>query len=416
MAPLGALRKSGTVERSARRGGGRRPVAAAAIMLCCAVLLATLALLAGPVPPALADDELQLQDVMDGDVPGLTAVVNGTNGAYYGDCLRVTFKNDTTDTLRVRVPIGLRLAPANAAVQRMLTVGGEVIVVPPGGSVAPIKAFCGQEHNHAPGGGDSFWPDGFVDDDLMQTLREINRRGAFDSDGQHAVWHLTDGRSLLDDPRAQDFLKEGGPSAGEAAAAGTAAAIAAALLSWLLGLTGDGSALSGGGDGGGPEPWELDDEEFEGWLEESPPPPPPEPPPPPPEPPPPPPEEGPGGKKPDEEQPPVPPPGEVPGGKKPDEEQPPKTAEEGGKKPEGEGEKKGEAEGKPGEKQPPKPDEEPPISVPLGDTGLTMKWDPFTQKWVLQGGGWSVTEQHDFVGVWQAPSVMTAKASLSSAA
>ncbi len=77
---------------------------------------------------ALADDhDVELQDVMDGNVPGLTATVNGSGGGYYGDSLRVSFSNDTTQALRIKIPIGLRLAPEDTSVQTMITAGTEII-------------------------------------------------------------------------------------------------------------------------------------------------------------------------------------------------------------------------------------------------------------------------------------------------
>ena len=61
-----------------------------------------------------ADYDSELQNVMQGNLSGLTARVSGSGSGWYGDSMRVHFTNNTGETLKVKVPVGLRLIPAKA--------------------------------------------------------------------------------------------------------------------------------------------------------------------------------------------------------------------------------------------------------------------------------------------------------------
>lgn len=192
-------------------------------------------------PVTAADYDYELQDVMNGNVPGLATFVQG-NGPYYGDSIRATFSNNTGQAVYIRVPIGLQLVPANSGVQTMLTAGGETLAVPPGQSSYPIKAFCGEKHDSAPGTSDTFSAGGLVSGDTLQTLQEINRQEAFNQTGQHAVWHQTDGYDITGEEGAVNLVSGGGVSPGTAAAAGGATAGVAVLATVLTNLLNGGTA------------------------------------------------------------------------------------------------------------------------------------------------------------------------------
>jgi hypothetical protein len=233
--------------------------------------------------PVIADD-YELQEVMTGNAPGLYAQVNGSGETYFGDSLRVTFTNNTGESYKVKVPIGLRLIPANSFVQTMYTAGGESLSVPPGSSSYIIKGFCGEQYDSAPGSSDTFTPGGFAEGDLMQTLQEINRQKAFDHDGQDAVWHYTNDNDISSNDTAQELAGGGNSvSPGEAAAAGGAAAgtvvIGVIFNNLLNGGGGTGTSTRTGTEGGGPDDDMIfkPDDEFVGppgdGFEETPPPP-----------------------------------------------------------------------------------------------------------------------------------------------
>jgi len=183
---------------------------------------------------ALADEEydVELPDTMvrldqdgkevEGNVPNFKARVKGAGG-YYGSCIQVSFENNTGQTLRVKVPIGLRLVPRDASVQTMYTAGGEVITVPPGNSEAQVKAFCGEMNDSAPGTSDVFDAGGLAGDELMQTLKNTNKHEAYDSDGQAATWKITDDLDISGNEAAQKLVSGGSVSGKKAAAAGGAA-------------------------------------------------------------------------------------------------------------------------------------------------------------------------------------------------
>ncbi len=197
--------------------------------------------LAGPVFAA----DYEIQDVMNGNVSGIATLVKGAGG-YYGNCISVTFSNNTGQTYSVRVPIGLQLIPDDSGVQTMLTAGGETLTVPPGQSSYPIKAFCGEMHDHAPSGYNTFTAGGIVSGDTLQTLQEINRQQAFNLTGQEAVWHQTDGNDISNNESAQQLVSGGGASPEAAAAAGGATAAAALGAAVLIHILNGGSGGSSG--------------------------------------------------------------------------------------------------------------------------------------------------------------------------
>ena len=181
---------------------------------------------------AAADADVGIRDVAEGNVPGLSATINGSGITYFGDSIRVTFQNDTTEPLVVHVPIGTQLIPANVNTQTMITAGGENITVPPGTSEVIIKAFCGEKNDGAPSTGDTFSVGDRATGDLLTTAENINREGAFDYDGQTAIWHVTDGAAIGEGSVAEGLVGSG-LSDGEKAAtaiitAGSAVAAAAA--------------------------------------------------------------------------------------------------------------------------------------------------------------------------------------------
>lgn len=183
-------------------------------------------------PVHAADYDIDLHNAMTGGMSGLDVQVRGSGGGWYGDSMRVYFNNNTGSTIKVRVPIGLRLAPDNISVQTMVTAGNEIFTIPPGQSDFVFKAFCGEKHDSAPGSSNVFRPDGFVDSDLLKVLQRINKSNTFNSDAQDAVWNKTDNLDISSNERAQELSGGSGPSSEEAA--GAAAILTALILAWAL--------------------------------------------------------------------------------------------------------------------------------------------------------------------------------------
>lgn len=221
---------------------------------------------------ALADADVEIADVANGNVPGLSVIINGSGGPYYGDSIAMTFQNDTTEPLVVHVPIGTQLIPANVSTQTMITAGGENITVPPGGSQVIIKAFCGEKSDHAPTSGDTFTVGDRSTGDLLATAENINREGAFDSDGQAAIWHITDGAGVGEGSVAAGLVGSGLSDGEKVATAVITAgsAIAAAAAAGGGGSTTD-EDLIPDEDLFPDEDWEeFDENDFEGFEDDEP--------------------------------------------------------------------------------------------------------------------------------------------------
>ncbi len=214
------------------------------------VLLFAFLLSLSYLPIGGADEfyDYTLPEVMEGETWDLSADVGGAGG-YYGECIQVTLYNSASDTKMVKVPVGTELVPANAYVQTMYTAGGEVLRADPGTSTHRINAFCGEMHDGAPGTGDTFSFGGYANSDLMNILEAINDQEAYNSDGQHAVWHETDDRDISEDEGAQAVVHGAGPGGTQAAT--TAVAASVLVLIWmLLNNFADSSTFSTGGGGG----------------------------------------------------------------------------------------------------------------------------------------------------------------------
>lgn len=194
--------------------GGPAPAAAGG---AAATLLLVLLVLPGSI--AGAEDAHEIGDVMGGRVDRLSASVRGT-GTFYGTSLLLVVQNDTETDQRILVPVGTRFEPDDAGVQTMLSSGGEQLVAPPGESQHGVKALCGEYHDEIPDSGDVFGYGGRVGGALLGTLENIHAADQHGRAGQHAVWHLTDGRDLTGDPWAQDLVASGGPDPGDAGQAG----------------------------------------------------------------------------------------------------------------------------------------------------------------------------------------------------
>lgn len=218
-----------TPDRSAQpRFAGVLPIRSAVFLAVVSALLVV------ATRPALAAAEVEVQNVMQGQVQGLQATVNGSGQGYYGDSLKASFSNQTTQEFTVAIPIGLRLLPDEERIQNEYAAGGEHISVPPGDSSAVIKGFCGEQHDGGPGSSTVFRPGGFADSELLRTLEEINHEGAFDMTGQAAVWHATDGMDISGNQAAQNLFNGGAVPLGKAAGA---AALAALLASAGMALS-----------------------------------------------------------------------------------------------------------------------------------------------------------------------------------
>jgi hypothetical protein len=192
-----------------------RPAAGTAVLL---LVAASLALFAGAARADTVDEDAvpsestihDISDVHGGSVPGVTISIEGT-GNYWGLSVRIVSTNTSSETLYVRVPVGLKLNPGTVSVQTMITAGGEIIAIPPTPADAPpqtddIAAFCGEMHDGVPGSGEIFTPGGFAEPRVRQTAENIHTRGQYDYTSQEALWAATDDLDVSDDPLASQML------------------------------------------------------------------------------------------------------------------------------------------------------------------------------------------------------------------
>ena len=239
---------------SGRRGRKRAAVLARACVV-------TLLFITAPVLALAQAADVDLDTVLDGDVPGLSVFVHGTGG-YSGLCMAGDFVNDTGQTIAVRIPVGLRLVPPEGfeGVQTMVTAGAEVLVIPPGESRHQFVAYCSEAHDSGPGGVGGFTNGGYVDAELMRVLRRIADEGQ-STGSQHAVWSVTDGYDISGNPDAQRIAGAAGVPAGQAAAGGAAAGATAYGLAQLVRRAGEGGGTGAlEGEGGYDEPGAPDTE------------------------------------------------------------------------------------------------------------------------------------------------------------
>lgn len=175
------------------------------------VLLASGAgLFPGLMAPARAADVMDVRAVAAGEVPGLAVEVRG-NGAFFGAALSLTFTNETGSEVLVAVPVGLLFIPDNEATQTMVAAGGETLVVPStqrgGGHTTQIQAFCGQYHDEIPSTEDVFTTGEMAAGQVATLVTLIHQEGVYGRDQQEAIWQVTDGYDISQNPAAEALVE-----------------------------------------------------------------------------------------------------------------------------------------------------------------------------------------------------------------
>ena len=221
-----------------RRLGRIRP----GLALALAAFGATMLLCA---PALAATHDIRFDDVLDGNVPGVSVSGLRGNGNYgKGDSLVGSFTNETGETLRMYVPPGMYFSPSDSAYQPLIT-GGCVVEIPPTRddqtAEVGMTAFCGDSGAHVPSSGTGFTYEGFVPDDQRRLLENAEREETDRGTLQGYVWQMTNGTGEPLDEGMRQLLEGGQVQPGQVAAAGAAAAGAAAGGQLLMNRTGGGS-------------------------------------------------------------------------------------------------------------------------------------------------------------------------------
>lgn len=221
------------------------------LALAVAALSATTLLCA---PASAATHDIRFDDVLDGNVPGVTVSdLRGNDNYGQSNSLVGAFTNETGETLRMYVPPGMYFSPSDSAYQPLIT-GGCIVEIPPtrSGQTTEVgmTAFCGDSGAHVPSSGTGFTYEGLVPDDQRTLLENAEREQTDRGTLQSYVWQMTNGTGEPLDDGMRQLLEGGQVQPGQVAAAGAAAAGAAAGGQLLM------NRLNGGSGGQVPPPQE----------------------------------------------------------------------------------------------------------------------------------------------------------------
>lgn len=203
-------------------------------------------------PASAATHDIRFEDVLDGNVPGVTVSNLRGNGTYGQTASLVgSFRNETGETLRMYVPPGMYFSPSDSGKQPLIT-GGCVVEIPPtrGSATTDVgmTAYCGDHNAGIPQSDTGFTYEGLVPDDQRTLLESAEREGTDPGTLQGYVWQMTNGTGEPLDDGMRQLLEGGQVQPGQVAAAGAAAAGAAAGGQLLL------NRLNGGSVGETPPP------------------------------------------------------------------------------------------------------------------------------------------------------------------
>lgn len=134
------------------------------------------------------------------------------SGGHQGESLRLQCRNLLGRALRVRIPQGQFMEPADSSMQTLVVSEAVSLFV---GAKTPgettLKTFCAQSGDRSPMPGTAFSVGAMAPDNLCHLLRFLSANGKTDSpDAQAAVWCVTNNHSLssIGDESLVKFLVE----------------------------------------------------------------------------------------------------------------------------------------------------------------------------------------------------------------
>lgn len=114
--------------------------------------------------------------------------------SYYGKCIRIKLRNTVSQSISIQLESGRRLNSDYDSIQDMLVTKSEMFALLPSQvKEYSIYAMCCEEHNSCPGANTTYKLGAMADASLVSLAQLIERLGAQDRAGQHAVWVLSDG-------------------------------------------------------------------------------------------------------------------------------------------------------------------------------------------------------------------------------
>lgn len=169
-------------------------------------LLCTLPLFSQKKPAPTTPTVLDLATAL---TQKLIAVEMAGTGGHQGACVKVSGRSLTGKTLRVRIPQGQFVEPADSAMQTLVVAEGQIVAFSPKTPVEVLlKTFCAQAGDSSPREGIGFAVGAVAPEQLRKLLQFIVEQGKVDDGAaQSAVWCVTSGSSLagIGDPELTKF-------------------------------------------------------------------------------------------------------------------------------------------------------------------------------------------------------------------
>lgn len=137
-------------------------------------------------------------DLSDALAKKLVALdIQGTGG-YQGEGLKVVCRNLRAQSLRLRIPQGQLMEPADSSLQTLVVVETKELLV---SAKSPVEllltTFCTQAGDRSPTNGSAFAVGALAAENLRSLLQFIVEKGkSQDGAAQNAVWCVTNGNAL----------------------------------------------------------------------------------------------------------------------------------------------------------------------------------------------------------------------------
>ncbi|HAD14214.1 MAG TPA: hypothetical protein DCF33_17450 [Saprospirales bacterium] len=153
-----------------------------------------------------------IYDLKEAIAQKLVSVKVEGKGGHHGETLKLVCKNLRGKYLRLRIPQGLLMEPADTA-QQTLVVAKELLLAVTAKTPAEglLSTFCTQAGEMSPKAAEVFSIGAMAPAQLCNLLKFMTEKGKIDNpNAQTAVWCLLSGRSLgsIDDPELTRFVAE----------------------------------------------------------------------------------------------------------------------------------------------------------------------------------------------------------------
>lgn len=153
-----------------------------------------------------------IYDLKDALAKKLVSIQIEGKGGHQGEALKLVCKNLRGQYLRLRIPQGQLMEPADSAQQTLVVAEEMMLAVTAKTPVEGLlKTFCTQAGDNSPSAGSAFTVGAIAPTTVCNLLKFITERGeTANSDAQTAVWCLTSGSSLgsIGDPELTKFVAD----------------------------------------------------------------------------------------------------------------------------------------------------------------------------------------------------------------